>query len=128
MHQEGTRATYEIFPEQEPTILSSREIVQLGLCVCVLHIMLLMTSSISFFVFLVIIYFRPLYHISDCFPRVFCFCLFVLSFCTALAAHGGSQAKGLIGAVATCLHQSHSYMGSEPHLRPTPQLRATSDP
>ena len=35
MHQEGTRATYEIFPEQEPTILSSREIVQLGLCVCV---------------------------------------------------------------------------------------------
>ena len=33
-------------------------------------------------------------------------------------AYGGSQAKGLIGAVATGLHDSHSHsnVGSEPHL------------
>ena len=44
------------------------------------------------------------------------------------AAHGGSQARGLIGAVATGLHHSHSNAGSETHLRPTPQLTATPDP
>ena len=38
------------------------------------------------------------------------------------AAHGGSQARDRIGAVATGLLQSHSNSGSEPHLRPTPQL------
>ena len=35
---------------------------------------------------------------------------------------------GLIGAVATSLHQSHSNMESELRLRPTPQLMATPDP
>ena len=43
------------------------------------------------------------------------------------AAYGGSQARGLIGAVATGLHQSHSNAGSEPRLQPTPQLTATPD-
>ena len=46
----------------------------------------------------------------------------------APAAHGGSQARGLIGAVAASLCQSHSNVGSEMHLRPTPQLTATLDP
>ena len=32
---------------------------------------------------------------------------------TAPAAYGGSQARGLIGAVATGLHQSHSNVGSK---------------
>ena len=47
-------------------------------------------------------------------------CLFVLSFfClfrAAAAAHGGSQARGLIGAVVAGLYQSHSNARSEPHL------------
>ena len=43
----------------------------------------------------------------------------------APAAHGGSQARGPIGAVAASLHQSHSNAGSEPRLQPTPQLTAT---
>ena len=34
-------------------------------------------------------------------------------------AYGGSQAGGLIGAVATGLRQSHSKVGSELRLRPT---------
>ena len=34
------------------------------------------------------------------------------------AAHGGSQARGLIGAVATSPCQSHSNEGSEPHPWP----------
>ena len=43
-------------------------------------------------------------------------------------AYGGSQARGLIGAVAAGLHQSHSNARSELHLQPTPQLMATPDP
>ena len=44
------------------------------------------------------------------------------------AAYGGSQARGLIGAEAAGLYHSHSNLGSEPHLQPTPQLMATPDP
>ena len=57
----------------------------------------------------------------------FCVCVCVFSR-AAPAAYGGSQARGLIGAVAICLHQSHSNAGSEPHLQPTSQLTATLDP
>ena len=45
---------------------------------------------------------------------VFCFCLFIFGFClfrAALAACGGSQAKGRIEAVVTGLHHSHSDAG-----------------
>ena len=42
----------------------------------------------------------------------------------APVAHGGSKARGLIGAVAASLHQSHSNSGSEPCLRSIPQLMA----
>ena len=52
------------------------------------------------------------------------------SFCffrTALRAYGGSQARGLIGAVAAGLHHSHSHAGSELRLRPTPQRTAVSE-
>ena len=56
----------------------------------------------------------------------FYFCLFMISW-AAPAAYGGSQARGQIGAVATGLRQSHSNAGSEPHLRPTPQLTAMQD-
>ena len=57
----------------------------------------------------------------------FVFCLFR----AAPTAYGGSQARGLIGAVAARLHHSHSLhsiMGSEPRLQPTPQLMAMPDP
>ena len=43
-------------------------------------------------------------------------------------AYGGSQARGPIGAVAASLRQSHSNVGSEPSLQPTPQLLAMTDP
>ena len=46
----------------------------------------------------------------------------------APTAYRGSQARGLIGAVAANLHHSHSNAGSEPRLRPTPQLMAMPDP
>ena len=45
----------------------------------------------------------------------------------APAAHGGSQARGLIGATAAGLYHSHSSEGTEPHLQPTAQLSATLD-
>jgi len=44
------------------------------------------------------------------------------------ATYGGSQARSLIGAVATSLCQSHSSAGSEPRLQPIPQLTAMPDP
>ena len=40
------------------------------------------------------------------------FCLFAFSRATPVA-YGGSQARGLIGAVAAGLHQSHSNASSE---------------
>ena len=54
-------------------------------------------------------------------------CLFVFSRAVP-AAYGGSQARGLIGAVAVGLHHSHSNAGSQLHLQPTLQLTATLDP
>ena len=53
-------------------------------------------------------------------------CLFAISW-AAPAAYGGFQARGLIGAVAASLSQSHIYAGSEPRLQPIPQLTATPD-
>ena len=43
-------------------------------------------------------------------------------FRAAAVAYGGSQDKGLIGAVAASLYHSHSHcnVGSKPCLRPTP--------
>ena len=59
--------------------------------------------------------------------QVFFFFVF-LPFFGPLPQHmGGSQARGLIGAVAASLRQSHSNAGSKPRLRPTPQLKATPD-
>ena len=61
---------------------------------------------------------------------LFCFVFFVfLPFSGAApAAYGGSQARGLIGAVAAGLRQSHRNARSEPRLRSTPQLMAMPDP
>ena len=67
----------------------------------------------------------------------FFFCLFVVVVVAiswaAPAAYGGSQARGLIGSVATGLrhnhsNQNHSNAGSKPSLRPIPYLMATPDP
>ena len=55
------------------------------------------------------------------------FCLFAFSR-AAPAAHGGSQARSQIGAVAAGLGQSHSNAGFELGLQPKPQLTATPDP
>ena len=56
---------------------------------------------------------------------LFFLCLFVCLFFAFLratpAAHGGSQARAQIGAVATGLHHSHSNARSKPHLPPTEQ-------
>ena len=43
-------------------------------------------------------------------------------FRAACMAYGASQARGQIQATAAGLHHSRSNVGSEPHLRPTPQL------
>ena len=50
-----------------------------------------------------------------------CFCCFCLFRATPVA-YGGSQARDQIRAIATSLHHSHSNPGSEPLLRPLPQL------
>ena len=57
----------------------------------------------------------------------FFFIFFYFVFSRAVpVAYGCSQARGLIGAAAEGLR--HSNAGSEPCLRPTPQLMATPDP
>ena len=63
-------------------------------------------------------------HVLLCFG----FLSFILFFRATLEAYGGSQARGQIGAIVAGLHQSHSNVGSEPRLRPTPQLTAMPDP
>ena len=60
------------------------------------------------------------------FVFLFVFYLFAISW-AAPETYGGSQARGQIGAVAADLCQSHSNVGSELPLRPTPQLRAMPD-
>ena len=57
----------------------------------------------------------------------FFFVFFAISWAVPTAS-GGSQARGPIWAVATSLHQSHSIVGSELCLQPTPQLTAMPDP
>ena len=54
--------------------------------------------------------------------------LLLFFFRAAPEAYGGSQSRSRIGAIAASLHCSHSNMGSEPHLLPTPQLTAMPDP
>ena len=49
-------------------------------------------------------------------------------FRAAPSAYGGFRVRGLIGAVAAGLHDSHSNVRSEPRLRPTTQLRTMWDP
>ena len=82
--------------------------------------------------------FKGLYHsfgthipaqsfLQFCHVTTFFVCLFAFSRATPMA-YGGSQARGLIGTVAAGLRHSHSNVGSEPRLRPTPQLTATPDP
>ena len=48
------------------------------------------------------------------------YCLFRAT----LVAYGGSQARGRMRAGAVSLHHSHSNVGSEMCLQPTPQLMA----
>ena len=55
-----------------------------------------------------------------------CMCVCVCVFRAAPMAYGDSQARGLIGAVATGLHHSHRNTGPELHLRLIPQLMANA--
>ena len=59
---------------------------------------------------------------------VFVVVLFLSFFRGASTAHGGSQDRGQIGAVATSLCHSHSNARSEPHLQATPQCMVMPDP
>ena len=60
---------------------------------------------------------------------IYSFILFYFGlFLRAASCRVGSQARGLIRAVANGLRQSHSNAGSEPRLGPTPQLMAMPDP
>ena len=58
----------------------------------------------------------------------FLFFFFFVFSRAAPSAYGSSQARGLIGALATGLHQSYSNAGSELRLQPIPQLTATPEP
>ena len=61
------------------------------------------------------------------YPFLFFICLFAFSR-AAPVTYGGSQARGLIEAVAASLCQGHSKARSELSPQPTPQLMAMPDP
>ena len=69
----------------------------------------------------------PIFIFLILFLFIYLFCLFVFSRAAPMA-YRGSQARGLIRAIAASLCQSHSNMGSELRLRLTPQLTATPGP
>ena len=54
--------------------------------------------------------------------------LFLIFKATPAAAYGCSQARGGIGEAADSLRHSHSNVGSELYLQPTPHLMAMPDP
>ena len=56
------------------------------------------------------------------------FFFFSLLFRASRTAHGSSQARDVIGAIAASLHHSHSNTGYEPCLWPMLRYMATSDP
>ena len=70
------------------------------------------------------------YQVSVHHPLIFnsLFFFFLVFSRATPVAYGGSQARGLIEAAAAGLHHRCSNVGSKPRLRPTPQLRAMSDP
>ena len=82
--------------------------------------------SFLFFLFNILFYFIILFYLF-CFV-LFYFILFYLLFRATPKAYGSLQARGPIGAAAASLHHSHSSTGSEPYLRPTPQLMGAPDP
>ena len=62
---------------------------------------------------------------------IYLFYLFFVVFCLLRAApmaYGDSQARGLIGAIAAGLCQSHRNVGSELCLQPTQQLTVMPGP
>ena len=88
----------------------------------------LYNSSTTFQNSLMPLFSQPLSDFQLCVAYFYLFfCLFVFSRAVPVA-YGGSQIRGLIGAVASGLCQSCSKAGSVPHLGPTPQLMATWDP
>ena len=67
---------------------------------------------------------------ADCLGSFFylSFHLFIYFFRAVPVVYGGSQARGLIRAVAISLHHRHSNARSKLHLQPAPQLMAMPDP
>ena len=62
-------------------------------------------------------------------PAHYCFLFVCLLFgAPNFMAYRNSQARGWVRAIAAGLCYSHSNVGSEPHLRPTPQVKAMLDP
>ena len=67
------------------------------------------------------------YILHEIYPQPFYFFIFLL-LRAAPKAYGGSQARGLIGAVSAGLPHSHSNAGSNPCLQPTPQQHQILNP
>ena len=93
--------------------------------------MLILPSKTDLILSTIIVVFGFFFFILSLFIYLFIYlfiCVFLPFLWPLPAAYGGSEARGLIGAVAAGLHQSHSTAGSEPRIRPTAQLMAMPDP
>ena len=69
----------------------------------------------------------PMVYVKDNSKRVITI-IIILHFRATPLAYRGSQARGPIGATVASLPHSHSNMGSQLHLQPTPELMALLGP
>ena len=109
-------------PPFVPVLLELLQCVRVCVCVCVC--MCIHTECLTVCVCVCVCVCLCVCTCIYSFLKFFVFCLFR----AAPVAHGGSQARGEVGAVATGLRHSHSNGGRKPHLRPIPQLMPMPDP
>ena len=94
-----------------------------------MYIVMHKTLSSIYYIPGIVLVIRLQRQVRQC-PFYFTFFFFGLLclFSATPMAHGGSLARGLIGAVAAGLRQSYSNARSKPRLEPIPQFTATPDP
>ena len=105
--------------EQDHLFLQLEALVSLNVCMRILAFIYLF-SSFYLFIFTEVWLTYNVVPVSAVQQSNSLTCICTFFFRAAPAAYESSQARGLFRATAAGLHPSHSSLGSEPPLRPTP--------